>query len=95
MSTNGNHVVLVKGPRVPTVMGWFLIVAGLFIIVMAFMYDVGVDARTGGLYGLPERVANTDKMAFRSMVLATGLASFVSGWIALSCGLILDALDRR
>lgn len=84
-----------KDTPLPITMGWILIVAGVFAVGMAFLYDVGVDVGSGGLYGLPERVANSDKMAFRNMILSTGLASFVSGWIALSCGLILEAIDRK
>lgn len=88
-------LILEPGPSVPTATGWILILAGVGLVAMAFLYDVGVNVGSGGLYGLPERVANSDKMAFRSMILATGLTSFVSGWIALSCGLILEALDRK
>lgn len=79
----------------PVTMGWILIAVGMFAVVMAFLYDVGVDVGTGSLYSLPERVVNSDKLAFRSMVLDTGLASFVAGWIALSAGLILEAIDRK
>lgn len=44
------------------------------------------------MYGLPDQVANTDKMAVRSMLLASGLAVFVSGWVALIGGMILEKI---
>lgn len=74
--------------------GWTLVVAGLVVGALAFYYDVGVSTGSAGTYGVPDRVANTDRIALRHMLLASGLASFVSGWIALTGGLILNAMRR-
>lgn len=73
-------------------MGSLMILLGLTLVVLAFFYNVGVSTGVGGMYGLPDQVANTDKVATRSMILACGLTSFISGWIALIGGLILERL---
>lgn len=82
------------GPSGPVAMGWLMILGGAVAVAAAFFIDVGVSSGADGLYGLPERVANADKMAIRHMVLACGLTSFVSGWIALGVGLILSEIKR-
>lgn len=82
-------------PSAPISLGWVMIVGGVLAVGVAFFFDVGVSSGAGGLYGIPDRVANTDKMAIRSMILACGLAGFVSGWISLSAGLILEEIKKR
>ena len=82
-------------PSAPVSLGWIMIVGGVLAVIAAFSFDVGVSSGASGLYGLPDRVANTDRMALRSMILACGLASFVSGWIALSAGWILERIKSR
>ena len=94
--TDDTKVYVEKGPRAPVVLGWFMILGGIVIAGMSFSYDVGVSTGTAaGLYGMPERLANSDKMAIRHMILACGLASFVAGWIALCSGLIMKAVERE
>lgn len=83
-----------EGLPAPIVLGWIMIFGGALVAGLAYFYNVGVSTGSAGLYGMPEEVANADKMAFRSMLLATGLAVFVSGWIALIGGLILEELKR-
>lgn len=81
-------------PSAPTIIGVLLIVVSAIVVLVAFTFDVGVSSGTGGLYGIPDKIANTDKLAIRSMILSCGLAGFVSGWISLSAGLIIKQLQR-
>lgn len=87
---------LVEGasPSSSTTLGALLIVTSIVAVIVAFTFDVGVNSGAGGAYGIPDRIANTDRMAIRSMILACGLAGFVSGWVSLSAGLIIDRLNR-
>ena len=76
-------------------LAWVLILVGAFTTIAAFGYDVGVSSGSAGLYGIPDRVANTDKLAIRHMILACGLAGFISGWIVLSAAMVIGQLARR
>ena len=74
-------------------MGWILIVVGLIVILFSFMYDVGVSTyNSGGLYGIPSRVANTDKMAIRQMLHLSGVATFIVGSITLAAGQVVSVV---
>lgn len=76
--------------------GWALafILLGVGLSGWAFAFDVGVDSGSAGLYGIPERVANTDRLAIRHMILASGLALFVSGWVLVGADHVAKALRR-
>lgn len=93
--TEATEVYVSEGPPAPIVMGWVMIIGGAVLATVSFFYNVGVSTGAGGLYGLPEQVANTDKMAIRSMLLACGLAAFISGWVSLLGGMILEQIKRR
>lgn len=93
--TEATETYVEGDPPGPITWGWLMIAGGALAVGAAFFFDVGVSSGAGGLYGLPDRVANTDKMAIRNMIVACGLASFVSGWISLSAGLILEEIKKR
>jgi len=93
--TEVTEVYVTEGPSAPIAMGWIMIIGGAVLAAVSFFYNVGVSTGAGGMYGLPEQVANTDKMAVRSMLLACGLAAFVSGWVSLLGGMILEQIKRR
>ncbi len=93
--TEATEETVNEGPSAPIAMGWVMVLGGAVLTALAFFYNVGVSTGSGGMYGLPEQVANSDKMAMRSMILACGLASFVSGWVSLLGGMILEQIKRR
>lgn len=72
--------------------GWWLFGLGLLGAVVAALYPVGVS--TPGLYGIPDQVANIDKIAIRHMIMAASLASFVSGCVLIAAGAIQRELRR-
>lgn len=72
--------------------GWLLIALGVIVGGFAFFFDVGVGSGSEGLYGVPERVANIDRIAVRHMILATGLASIVSGWVLVAANHVAKAV---
>lgn len=76
------------------VFGWLMILAGVGAAIGAFYFDVGVSSGSFGAYGVPERVANMDRVAIRAMILAGGQALFVAGWISVAAGAILGAIKR-
>jgi hypothetical protein len=73
-------------------LGWSLIALGVMVAIGAFFFEVGVGSGSGGLYGVPERVANIDRIAIRHMLLATGLASIVSGWVLVAANHVAKAV---
>lgn len=73
--------------------GWWLIAAGVIGAIVAFAYPVGVA--TVGLYGIPDQVANLDKIAVRHMIMAVSLALFVSGSVLVAAGAVQRELRRR
>lgn len=74
-----------------TVCGWILILAGVALAIWAFNFDVGVPVPDPG-HGGPYMVANADRMGVRGMILASGLALFISGWVALAGGMVCRAI---
>lgn len=75
-------------------LAWFLILAGVAFAGGAFAYDVGVGSGSGGLYGIPERVANVDKVAIRHMLLVCGVGCFISGWVLIGAEHVAAAIRR-
>nr|WP_312990580.1 hypothetical protein [Brevundimonas diminuta] len=75
--------------------GWFLVLAGVAISLGAFFFNVGIESTAGGLYNAPERIANIDRIAIRHMILATGLACFVAGWVVIAAGYVSRSLRKR
>ena len=72
-------------------LGWLMVAAGAGLMAWSFFYDVGRDVGVAGLYG---RVANTDAVAIRSMILTSGSAVLVSGWIVVAAALVAKAIRR-
>lgn len=72
--------------------GWLMILGGIGVTIWAFNFNVGISTGSYAAYGAPTAVANMDLVATRSMILASGLAAFVAGWVALAGGLIIRAL---
>lgn len=75
-------------------LGWTLIVVGAGLAGAAFMFDVSVATGQAALYGVPDRIANVDRIAVRHMMLACGLAGFVSGWIVVGAHAVREALTK-
>lgn len=73
---------------------WIMIVIGAGLAGWAFFFDVGTAIGAGSEYGLPDRVANLDKIAFRHMILATGLGLFICGHILLASERLSSSLRR-
>lgn len=69
--------------------GWWLVTFGVVGALVAMLFPVGVDAP--GIYGIPDQVANIDRIAIRHMILAASLAAFVSGFVLIAAG----ALQRE
>ena len=69
--------------------GGIMILGGAVLAIMAFAFDV--SARDLGIYGSSE-VANLDKIAVRHMILGSGAALFISGWIALGLERVREAI---
>ena len=59
------------------------------LAIRACAFDV--SARDLGIYGSSE-VANLDKIAVRHMILGSGAALFISGWIALGLERVREAI---
>lgn len=76
-----------------SIMGWILVAVGIGVIFIAFNFDVSVSTGSTGLYGLPSEVANNDAMAMRHMILVTGAAIFISGWVSLGAGHVANAIE--
>ena len=76
--------------------GWMMVLVGAVIVGVAFFFDVGMGTGTDleSLYQVPSRVANIDKIAIRHMILASGLALFVSGWVLVGADHIASAVRR-
>lgn len=73
------------------VLAYLLIGLGAVGSALAFFFSVEVSTGLTA-YGAPSHVANVDRLALRSMILACGLAVFVSGWIVLGASKIRDAI---
>ena len=72
--------------------GWVLITIGAVTSALAYFYSVGVSV--DGPYGLQSEVANLDKVAVRHMLLGSGLALFVSGWVAVSADFVAGEVRK-
>lgn len=81
-------------PNSGGVWAWIMIVIGAGLAGWAFFFDVGMTIGAGSEYGLPDRVANLDKIAFRHMILATGLGLFICGHILLASERLSSSLRR-
>lgn len=79
-------------PGTIATVGWWLFGLGLIGALAAFFYPVGVE--TPGLYGVPDQVANLDKIAIRHMVMAASLAVFVAGSVLIGAGAVQRDLRR-
>lgn len=64
--------------------GSWLAILGFMGAIASFFFPVGVE--TAGLYGVPDEVANIDKIALRHMCLAGSLALFLGGCALLGAG---------
>lgn len=73
--------------------GWWMVAAGVGLAAWGFFFNVGVEVP--GAYSLGiSSIANADAMAMRSMILQSGLAVFVSGWVAVGAGTVASAIRR-
>lgn len=72
---------------VPYVVAYILGLAGVFLILWAFAYDV-----SAGGYGLGSDVANLDKMERRMMLLQSGLASVLGCLVTVGFAQVVKAI---
>jgi hypothetical protein len=70
--------------------GTWLIVLGVVGAFASFFFPVSVE--TSGLYGVPDRVANIDRIALRHMCLAASATSFVGGCVMFAAGYVARAV---
>jgi hypothetical protein len=92
-STPGDNV----GVAVPNSGGawaWIMILIGAGLAGWSFIFDVGMATGAGSEFGLPDRVANLDKIAFRHMILASGLGLFICGHILLASERLSSSIRR-
>lgn len=75
-------------------LGRILVGLGVVGALLAFGYSVEAREIIGGQDFGPTGVANLDKVAIRHMLLAAALATFVSGWIAISADHVAKSLSR-
>lgn len=82
-----------EGASAPTIAGWVMILLGVGLIGWAYFVGLGTDAAS--VDHLIDGVELLERSGRRSMMLLIGATVFVSGWVALGSGLIIDAIKGR
>lgn len=70
--------------------GSWLAILGVAGAIGSFFFPVGVE--TAGLYGIPDEVANIDKIALRHMCMAGSVGLFVGGSALIGAGHVAKAI---
>jgi hypothetical protein len=70
--------------------GSWLAILGVVGAAASFFFPVGVE--TPGLYGVPEEVANLDKIALRHMCMAISASLFIGGCAMIGAGHVAKAI---